>query len=199
MELRQLRYFLSVADNRSFVSAASALFISRQAVSKAVSQLESELGVELFVRDTSGAFLTPTGMMLYERVRSVVMELDGIAEQIRSSGSRYQQRIRIAFSPGALNLVEENLISFREGRENLQIDYSEHTEEECLHRLQEHQADMIVSPFRSQNPQYVSQEIVSSPIGVLIRDVSGSEELENVDINDLNWLPLAVQEDKRLA
>ena len=39
MELRQLRYFLSVADCRSFVSAAAGLYVSRQAVSKAVSQL----------------------------------------------------------------------------------------------------------------------------------------------------------------
>ena len=59
MELRQLKYFLAVADARSFVSAASGLFVSRQAVSKAVGQLEAELGVELFVRDSNGAFLTP--------------------------------------------------------------------------------------------------------------------------------------------
>ena len=48
MELRQLKYFLAVADARSFVSAAGELFVSRQAVSKAVGQLEAELGVELF-------------------------------------------------------------------------------------------------------------------------------------------------------
>ncbi len=198
LELRQLRYFLSVADNRSFVSAAASLYISRQAVSKAISQLEAELGTDLFVRDTSGAFLTPTGMLLYERARGVVMELDALAEQIRTSGSRYLQRIRMAFAPGSLVLLEDCLIAFREGRENLQIDYSEHTQEACLHRLQEHQADMIITPFRTQNPQFISQEIVASPIGVLIRDVEGSEELDSVDITDLNWLPLAVQEDKRL-
>ena len=51
MELRQLKYFLTIADKRSIVGAANALYISRQAVSKAISQLESELGVDLFVRD----------------------------------------------------------------------------------------------------------------------------------------------------
>ena len=44
MELRQLKYFLEVADARSFVGAANNLFVSRQAVSKAVGQLEGELG-----------------------------------------------------------------------------------------------------------------------------------------------------------
>ena len=42
MELRQLKYFLAVADARSFVAAADTLFISRQAISKSVAQLEQE-------------------------------------------------------------------------------------------------------------------------------------------------------------
>ena len=49
MEIRQLKYFLAVADQRSFVNAANVLFISRQAVSKAIAQLETELNVELFM------------------------------------------------------------------------------------------------------------------------------------------------------
>ena len=113
MELRQLRYFLSVADCRSFVSAASELYISRQAVSKAISQLEEELGVMLFMRDTSGAFLTPTGLLFYDRIRGVVKEIDDIERQIRTSGSRYRQRIRIAFSIGTVGLFEDNLLAFR--------------------------------------------------------------------------------------
>ena len=100
MELRQLKYFLAVADARSFVSAADTLFISRQAISKSVAQLEQELNVELFMRDSGGAFLTPAGMMFYERVRSLVMELDSVRSQMQSYGKRYQQRLNIAFSIG---------------------------------------------------------------------------------------------------
>ena len=83
MELRQLKYFLAVADTRSFVSAAGDLYISRQAVSKAVAQLETELGVELFVRDTNGAFLTPAGLMFYDRIRSSVIELEQVREEMQ--------------------------------------------------------------------------------------------------------------------
>jgi len=103
VELRQLRYFLSVADNRSFVSAAASLYISRQAVSKAISQLESELGVELFVRDPSGAFLTPTGLMFYERVRGIVMELDNLTEQMRATSIAMGMLMRIVAKPTAKN------------------------------------------------------------------------------------------------
>ena len=97
MELRQLRYFLSVADTRSFVSAAGKLFISRQAISKAISQLESELNVELFMRDSNGAFLTPAGVMFYERVRTLVMEFDNLGADMKNYGTRFHQHIRLAF------------------------------------------------------------------------------------------------------
>ena len=92
MELRQLKYFLTVADARSFVSAANDLYLSRQAVSKAVAQLETELGVELFVRDSNGAFLTPAGLMFYDRIRSSVMELELVRTEMQRYGARFHQR-----------------------------------------------------------------------------------------------------------
>ena len=104
MELRQLKYFLAVADARSFVGAAGALFVSRQAVSKAVGQLEEELGVELFVRDSSGAFLTPAGLMFYDRVRGSVMELERVHTEMRRFGPRYLQRVRVVLGLGILQM-----------------------------------------------------------------------------------------------
>jgi len=198
VELRQLRYFLAVADNRSFVSAASSLYISRQAVSKAISQLETELGLELFVRDPSGAFLTPTGLLFYERVRGIIMDLDSLTEQMRTSGSRYHQRIRIAFSIGTVSLVEESLLAFREARENLEIVYSEQSQEECIRMLQEHQVDIIISGINSIASQFVSEQIVSSPIGVLLRAVDGIEDMDSLDTSDLSWLPLGAAMDGQI-
>ena len=198
MEIRQLRYFLSVAENRSFVSAAANLYISRQAVSKAVSQLESELGVELFVRDPSGAFLTPTGLQFYERVRSILMELDNLAEQIRTTSNRYRQRIRIAFSIGTVSLVEDSLLAFREAKENLEIEYSEYPQEECLRLLQEHQVDIMIGGQKNPAPQFFSEEILSSPIGVLIREGGSMENLDSLEISDLMWVPIAASMDHQI-
>ena len=198
MEIRQLRYFLSVAENRSFVSAATRLYISRQAVSKAISQLEAELGVELFVRDPSGAFLTPTGLLFYERARSILMELDNLAEQIRTTSNRYRQRIRIAFSIGTVSLVEDSLLTFRESKENLELEYSEYPQEECLRLLQEHQVDIMIGAVHNPTPQFWSEEIASSPIGILLREGDSLENLDSVDISDLMWIPIAAFMDQQI-
>lgn len=198
MELRQLRYFLSVADKRSFVSAAASLYISRQAVSKAISQLETELGVELFVRDPSGAFLTPTGLMFYERIRGILMDLDSLTEQMHTTSNRYRQRIRIAFSIGTVALVEDALLSFRDTKENLEIVYSEHSQEECFRMLQEHQVDIMISGLKNPGPQFLSKEIISSPIGVLVQEADGLEDMDSVDVEDLSWLPVGASMDKQI-
>ena len=194
MELRQLKYFLAVADARSFVAAAEKQFVSRQAISKSVAQLEEELNVELFMRDSGGAFLTPAGMMFYERVRTLVMELDSVRSQMQSYGTRYQQRIRIAFSVGTVQLLEEALMVYRENQHNAEISYDEYSEEVCKKMLLEHRADVIVTTARLEDPLFVTTQLLRSPFGILIKE---QEELQDVDVKDLSWIPLAGQSDSQ--
>lgn len=196
MELRQLKYFLAVADARSFVSAAQKQFVSRQAISKSVAQLEEELNVDLFMRDSGGAFLTPAGMMFYERVRTLVMELDSVYSQMRSYGNRYQQRIRIAFSIGTVPLLEQRLLDYREKQYNVDLSYEEYSEETCRQMLLEHQADLIVTTASFHDPLFETKPLLASPFGILIKE---QEELQEVDVKDLSWIPLAGQNDSQTA
>lgn len=76
MEIRQLRYFLAVANARSFLQAADSLYVSRQAVSKAITQLEDELNVSLFVRTQNGAMMTPAGIYFYPRATALTADFD---------------------------------------------------------------------------------------------------------------------------
>ena len=194
MELRQLKYFLAVADARSFVAAAEKQFVSRQAISKSVAQLEEELNVELFMRDSGGAFLTPAGMMFYERVRTLVMELDSVRSQMQSYGTRYQQRIRIAFSIGTVQLLEQRLLEYRENQNNAEITYDEYSEEICRKMLLEHTAEVAVTTEEFVDPLFVTRPLLRSPYGVLIK---AQEELQDVDVKDLSWVPLAGQSDSQ--
>ena len=192
MELRQLKYFLAVADARSFVSAAESQYISRQAISKSVAQLEQELNVELFMRDSGGAFLTPAGMLFYERVRSLVMELDSVRNQMISYGTRYRQRIHLAFSVGVLPMVEERLIDYRENQNNTEITYEEQPEQVCRQLLMERKADVVITTDPMADPLFVTDKILSSPFGVLIKE---QKELRDISAKDLGWIPMAGRKD----
>lgn len=198
MDLRQLRYFLSVADTRSFVNAAGKLFISRQAISKAISQLETELNVELFMRDSNGAFLTPAGIMFYERVRTLVMELDNLSTDMKNYGTHFHQQIRLVFSIGVMSLFEPKLLECRSTLTNLDIHYQESPKELCLQLLQDHQADMVVSPALIKDPMFVCEKLMDSPLGILLQWNHTLNELTEVELSDLQWIPLAVHSDHSL-
>src|SRR5687767_11369170 len=61
MELRHLRYLIAVAEEKSFVAAAAKLALAQPALSRQIRDLETELGVELFLREASGSTLTMAG------------------------------------------------------------------------------------------------------------------------------------------
>ena len=77
MELRQLRYFVAVAEELHFGRAAERLHMSQSPLSRSIRELERDLGVVLFVRTTRRVELTEAGLVLLERGRRALAEVDG--------------------------------------------------------------------------------------------------------------------------
>lgn len=78
---RQIHYFLTVADLGGFTQAAAALFVAQSALSRQISQLESELGFLLFEREPRGVRLTPAGSVYRDRVVTIPRTLAAAAEE----------------------------------------------------------------------------------------------------------------------
>lgn len=72
MELRVLRYFLTVASEESITSAANILHITQPTLSRQLMQLEEELGVQLFIRGKKSITLTEAGMLLRSRAEEIL-------------------------------------------------------------------------------------------------------------------------------
>lgn len=79
--LKQIRYFLTVADLGGFTPAATALFIAQPALSRQIAQLEQELGFSVFDREARGVRLTPAGAIYRDRVLAVEKLLSTAAEE----------------------------------------------------------------------------------------------------------------------
>src|SRR3954469_20581593 len=82
MELRHLRYFVAIAEERSFTRAAERLWVAQPGLSTQIRRLESELGVQLFDRHTRGVDLTDAGELFLERARAAL----AAADAARSTG-----------------------------------------------------------------------------------------------------------------
>ncbi|MGN8187013.1 LysR family transcriptional regulator [Burkholderia sp. 22088] len=79
--LRQIQYFLTVADLGGFTPAASALHVAQSALSRQIGQLEDELGFPLFDREPRGVRLTAAGAIYRDRVASIPATLAAAAEE----------------------------------------------------------------------------------------------------------------------
>jgi DNA-binding transcriptional LysR family regulator len=76
MELRHLRYFVAVADERNFTRAAWRLGIAQPSLSSQIRQLETEVGAPLLRRETRGIELTDAGKLMYEEARVILREVE---------------------------------------------------------------------------------------------------------------------------
>jgi DNA-binding transcriptional LysR family regulator len=91
MDIEQARTFLAIAAHGSFLEAANRLHVTQSTVSARIQGLESDLGVRLFVRNRSGATLTPSGRRLLRHAKTLVLTVEqarhdiGLPERFRSS------------------------------------------------------------------------------------------------------------------
>jgi len=115
MELRQLRYFLAVADELHFGRAAQKLHMSQPPLTVQIRRLEKELGLSLFDRSTRRVALTPMGAAFQQRVRAVLDDLDDAVEEINEVGSGRRGRLRVGFvSSASYTVIPQAVRLFRE-------------------------------------------------------------------------------------
>ena len=93
MEIKQLRYFLKIAEKGSLAAAAEALGIAQPSLSVQVKSLETRLGTELLVRSTRGVVLTRAGEILLDRSQEILAAVEATKQEVREAGSKPSGRV----------------------------------------------------------------------------------------------------------
>lgn len=87
MDLKQLQYFLAVAEQLNFSKAAEMLYVTQPLLSQRVAELEKELGVVLFNRNRRSVQLTPAGAILADKARNVLDEVSSIGTVVQRTAN----------------------------------------------------------------------------------------------------------------
>jgi LysR family transcriptional regulator, benzoate and cis,cis-muconate-responsive activator of ben and cat genes len=97
VEIRQLRYFLAVAEELSFTRAADRCQVSQPPLSRQIAHLEEEIGVRLLDRDQHSVSLTAAGRVFLEEARAILERIDGSRERTVRAASGLTGRLVIGF------------------------------------------------------------------------------------------------------
>jgi LysR family nitrogen assimilation transcriptional regulator len=122
MNVRQLRFFLQIAEIGSVTRAASFLHIAQPALSRQIRQLEDELGVTLFQRSDKGVVLTDAGRLLRDRAVALLRHFERVRQEVRDEFNEPSGELTVAMPPSMFDLVTLPAVtSYRERYPNVQL------------------------------------------------------------------------------
>jgi DNA-binding transcriptional LysR family regulator len=159
-ELRHLRCFVAVAEDLSFSAAARRLYLSQQALSRIVQQLEREVGVKLFDRTTRAVQLTPAGEAMLASARQSIAAATNAVEQARRVGrGEPVQRLRIDTSSAGLETGALVLRRLRRDQPRLPVEQVEDGVPRGLVNLQNGRLDALLG-LATHCPVHVPSEVI---------------------------------------
>jgi DNA-binding transcriptional LysR family regulator len=137
MELRHLRYFLAVAEERHITRAAQRLGMQQPPLSQQIRALETELAVPLFVRSARGVELTAAGQLLQGEAYAILASVSHAAAQMQQAARGQVGRLSVGFTTSAVlhPLVPGVIRAFREDHPQVELDLRENPAADLIEAL----------------------------------------------------------------
>lgn len=171
MDLRHLRYFVTLAEERHFTRAAERLGIKQPPLSQQIRQLELEMGTALFHRLTRGVELTEAGSVLLEEARKILEHAALAKASVQSRARGESGRIRVGFA-GATYFhprVPEIIQTYRERYPNVTLSPEQSNTPRLIESLRRGLIDVaFVRPPVSDSEEIVVEPVVEEPMRIVL-------------------------------
>ncbi len=193
MELRQVRYFVKVAELGSFSEAARQLSASQSNLSQQVKALEEELGVSLLVRDSHHVQLSDEGEAFYPSAVRILKEVDDSLQSIRDVRNLAAGSLEVGATYSFFPLLLETVREFIRDYPLIKLNIRCATMEELVDMLQKHKLDVALSYMPSSGfPNIDSHTLFSSDLCIICREGHPLSLKDKVSVGELLAYPLAL-------
>lgn len=145
MELRQLKYFIKVADLLSFTEAAYQIPISQSTLSQQILNLEVELDTKLFDRIGKKIYLTQTGKLFYTYAKQTVQIAEDGKKAISNLAQNVQGTLKIGSTYALRNVLLDTVTQFSKNNPKVQFELFFDTTQKLLHDIQDLKYDFILT------------------------------------------------------
>jgi DNA-binding transcriptional LysR family regulator len=185
MELRQLKYFVTVAEELNFRRAAEKLYMEQPPLSRQIRKLEEELEVELFHRSKKfGVTLTDAGQAFLDEARLTLAQAQRAVSAVQQA--QKTSKLTIGFSLCAFDRVLPELIQkFRQQYPETQVNLTEMSKPKQIQALLNNQIDLGFCYAPINQPEFESLTIFSEPLAVVLPLDHPLAEQEQIELRSL--------------
>ena len=170
INLQKIKIFLSSSETLNFTETARALFISQQAVSKCISELEGELGFKLFIRSYHSIELTPQGARLREYFRDVLDSFEKLTGELKKEQELQGRSLNIGY--------------------NIRIDFADDFAQ-IDNSFYKKYPDAVISAEK-HHPDVLFEGLVKNQLDILVTFKRFLIKPEKLSVHELKNIPLVV-------
>ncbi|MCA0257365.1 MAG: LysR family transcriptional regulator [Proteobacteria bacterium] len=191
MEIRTLRAFVEVVREGGFSGAARKVFATQSAISKAVRQLEDELGLTLLDRIGHRSTLTAAGEIVYRRALAILSERDDLLNELAEYRGLKRGRLRLGLPPiGADSLFAPLFAIYRQRYPGVEIQLVEHGSRRLEELVRTGEIDIggLLLPV---SDEFEWQEVRLEPLDVLLPEnhpLAGEEAIALTALKDMPFI-----------
>ncbi|MDE5577055.1 MAG: LysR family transcriptional regulator [Oscillospiraceae bacterium] len=192
MELRVLRYFLTVVREESITKAADVLHITQPTLSRQLSQMEEEVGVKLFSRGSRRITLTNEGILLRRRAEEILQLVDKTEKELIEQEEQVEGKISVGCGEiAAVQVLPKLIKAFREKYPRVTFDIFTATADLVKEQMDKGLLDigLLLEPVDMGKYDFIRLNVKERWV-VLMRPDSPLAEKESVTAKDLSALPL---------
>ena len=187
MEIRQIEYFVEVAKQLSFTKAATTLHVSQPSISKAIQNLEAELGVPLFYRSPKQLELTDAGHAVLINAQQVLLSFSNLRAELTDVMELKKGKIRIGIPPIVGAEFFSKLISYyKEQFPFIEIVLTEAGTKRIREDIDSGELDIgLVCSSQSKNPNLNTISFLKDPLQLIVHVDHPLAQKEYVRMQDL--------------
>lgn len=192
MEIRVLRYFLTVVREESITKASEVLHITQPTLSRQLAQMEDEIGVKLFDRGTRKIKLTNEGFLLRRRAEEILQLVDKTEKELVEQEEQVEGKISIGCGEiASVQLLSELINSFRKKYPRVSFDIFTATADLVKEQMDRGLLDigLLLEPVEIEKYEFIRLDIKEKWV-VLMRPDDPLAEKEAITAKDLSVLPL---------
>lgn len=193
MEFRQLRYFVKVAELRSFSEASKAFFISQSTLSQQIKQLEEELGVELLVRDSRHVSMSDYGEQYLPYAKQVLKDVDTSTERMNDVRQLKIGTLNVGATYTFCPLLADTVRDYMKKYPGIKLKIYCRSMENLMEMLEHGQLDVALSYKPLQSYDDIDSHILfNSNLCVIAGKDNPVAKKERIRLAELENLPLVL-------